>query len=269
MKMQHQTRLRLPSLASVAVAIALCAGSVPARAAPDWDIVGIKLGMTEQQARAAIKARSAQAVAREAMLKFTFSDGAKQQDTASFLARISASIPSAAGSTDSESLELEFSPPPRDQRVIRVRRTMTLYKDPPALDRILGSLSQKYGKPRRFETLGIGEKIWHGAWSETGKALCGGDKRSFITVGQSPDRLKLFHQLQKEKLAPADLSQCGAQMQVNVRYREGGSSVHAMEIEMRNYDYVLPALEATAKWLADQEAAARKARLGSGSTPKL
>lgn len=256
-------------LAQVAAVLALSAWAHPGFAAPDWDIVGIKLGMTEQQARAAIKAHSARAVLNENTLKFRFNDGARQQETPAFLASLGTRIPNPANSTDSENIELEFSPPPQVQRVIRVRRTMSLYKDPPALERMRDSLIQKYGKPRSDQTFGIGEKTNQATWAESGKTLCGGEKRFFTSVGQSPDRLKLFHQMQKEKLAPADLSQCGAQMRANLSYREGGASVHAIEIEMRNYDYVLPALEVTAKWIADQEAAARKARLNSGSTPKL
>jgi len=251
----------------VMLALSLFARSV--LAAPDWDIVGIKLGMTETEVRAALRAHSAQARLDEREMKFTFSDGARQQETDAFLLSISTRIPSPTSSTDGENIELEFSPPPLEQRLIRVRRTMTLYKEPPPLDRVLDSLTQKYGEPRSSQTSGIGEKAVISTWAEPGKALCGGEKRFFIGVGQSPDRLKLFRQLQQENLAPADLSQCGAQMQSSVRYREGGSSVHAMEVEMRNYDYALPALEAAAKWLDAQEAEARKARLDSGTAPKL
>ncbi len=252
-----------------AATLAMSAWALPGFTAPDWDIVGIKLGMTEAQARAAIKAHSAQAVFNDKTLKFTFNDGASRQETAAFLALFSARIPNPTNTSDIENIELDFSPPPQEQRVIRVRRTMTLWKDPPALERVQDSLIQKYGKPRNSQTSGIGEKIWGATWAESGKTLCGGEKRFFISVGQSPDSLRLFHQLQKERLAPADLSQCGAQMRGSLRYREGGSSVYAVEIEMRNYDYALPALEATAKWIADQEAAARKARLNSGSAPKF
>lgn len=256
-------------LVPVAALLALFAWAQPGLAAPEWDVVGIKLGMTEQQARAAIKAHSAQAVLNEKTMKFTFNDGARQQETAAFIASISASIPNVANASGGENIQLEFSPPPQEQRVIRVWRTLSLYQDPPALERVLDSLTQKYGKPRSYMTTGIGVKNGTATWSEMGKVLCGGEKRFFIAVGQSPDRLRFISQLQKEKLAPADLSQCGAQMQATLSYREGGSSVNTVAIDMRNYDYALPALEATAKWLAGLEAQARKVRMNSGATPKL
>lgn len=253
-------------------AAALTLLSMSAIAAPDWDIVGIKLGMTEQQARAAIKAHSAQAQIAEKTLKFTFNDGARQQETSGFLATITAQIPGGAGSSDSESIELELSPPPREQRVIKVRRALSSYGDPPPLQRMQDSLAQKYGRPLDTRTFGIGIKNHFMSWAEPGKTICGqqaGQAIGLIGVAQSPRDLNKFYQYQKQKLAPADLSQCSSVLQVQMDYREGGSSVTVLVAQMVDYGYIVPALEATAKWIADQEAQARKARLGSGATPKL
>jgi hypothetical protein len=254
------------------VALAMLLAPVAPQAAPGWDIVGIRLGMTEQQARGAIKAHSAQAQIAQSTLKFTFSDGAKQQETSSFLATIAAQIPGPAGASDTERVELEFSPPPREQRVVRVRRALTTYRDPPPLQRMQESLMQKYGRPLDTRTFGIGIKNHFMSWAEAGKTICGqqaGKPIAMIGVGQSPRNLTKFRQYQQQKLAPADLSSCSGVLQVQMDYREGGTSVNTLVLQMVDYGYILPALEATAKWIADQEAEARKTRLNSGTTPKL
>jgi hypothetical protein len=260
-------RTRYFSRAAAAMLLSVCA--VPTLAAPDWDIVGIKLGMTEQQARAAIKAHSEQAAIDEKMLMFTFNDGARQQETPSFLATINAQIPGPANTSDTESIKLEFSAPPLEQRVIGVRRVLSTYKNPPPLDSMNDSLTRKYGKPVSDATFGIGVKNRILSWTEAGKASCGGEKQFMPGASQSPNDLKKFYQYQQQQLAPADLSQCGAQMRANMGYMDNGSSVNTLEIEMNDYGYLLPALEATAKWLSELEAEARKARLDSGAVPQL
>jgi len=269
MKVQGTVVPGIRDLARGAAVLGLSFCALPAFAAPDWDIVGIKLGMTEQQARTAIRAHSEQATIDEKTLKFTFNDGAKQQETPSFLATISAQIPGPANTSDTESIKLEFSAPPLEQRVIGVRRALSAYKNPPPLDRMLDSLTQKYGTPLNDATYGIGVKNRILTWAEADKALCGGEKFFLPGARQSPSELRMFYQWQQQQLAPADLSQCGAQMRANMDYREGGASVNVLVIEMNDYGYLLPALEATASWLSDLEAEARTARLESGDVPRL
>jgi hypothetical protein len=269
MKNQSAASSRTRHLARAVAVLGLAGYALPGVAAPDWDIVGIRLGMTEQEARAAIQAHSEQAVSGDQMLKFTFSDGAKQQETPQFLATINVRIPGPPNTLDTEGMTLEFSAPPLEQRVIGVRRALSTYKNPPPLDRMHASLTQKYGQPLRDTTGGLGMKIRNLSWAEPGKAQCGGERFFFPGAKQSPSDLRKFYQYQQQQLAPADLSQCGAQMRVTMQYPEGGASVNTLVIEMNDYGYILPALEATAKWLADLEAEARRVRLGSGEVPRL
>jgi len=269
MKLQSDNFLGTRQLTRVFSTALMLVCATSSFAAPTWDIVGLKLGMTEKEARAAIKAHSTQATIDEKTLKFTFSDGAKQQETPSFLSTIQVHIPGPPGTLDNERLKLEFSAPPLEQRLIGVRRELTSYKNPPPLDRLRDSLTQKYGKPLDYASFGIGLKSDIAKWAETGKALCGGEKFFFPGVSQSPNDLKKFYQWQSQKLAPADLSKCSAQLMAKMDYQQGGSSVTALVVEMNDYGYILPALEATAKWLADKEAAARQQRLNSGTIPKL
>ncbi|MDO9600239.1 MAG: hypothetical protein Q7J47_21170 [Azoarcus sp.] len=255
---------------TAAAVLFACAG--PGLAAPDWDIVGIRLGMTEQEARAALAAHSAQAQISGRTLKFMFNDGAKQQETPDFLATIQAQIPGPPNTSDTESIKLELSAPPLEQRVIGVRRVVTSYQNPPPLERVVEALTQKYGKPVDYRTLGMGVKSTFAGWTEAGKTACGlqpGKGISLPGASQSPNDLKKFYQWQQQKLAPADLSKCSALLLAKMDYREGGSSVNTLVVEMNDYGYLLQALEATAKWLSETEAEARKARLNSGAAPKL
>jgi hypothetical protein len=269
MNNQSAVSPRIRHVAHAVAVLGLSCCALPGFAAPDWDIVGLRLGMTEQEARAAIQAYSDRAVSQDQMLKFTFSDGAKQQETPQFLATIIVRIPGPPNTLDTEGMTLEFSAPPLEQRVIGVRRAMSTYANPPPLDRMHASLIQKYGQPLKDTTGGMGVKRRNLSWAEPGKAQCGGERHFFPGAKQSPNDLKKFYQYQQQQLAPADLSQCGAQMRAAMEYREGGASVNVLVVEMNDYGYILPALEATAKWLADLEAEARKARLGSGEIPRL
>jgi len=257
-------RIRQLARAATAGALAFCA--LPALAAPDWDIVGIKLGMTEQEARAAIAAHSAQAQISEETLNFRFSDGARQQETPRFLATIRARVPTAF--PDTESISLEFSPPPQEQRVVGVQRALNTPANPPPLDRLLGSLTQKYGTPLNDTTGGSGT-IRNLSWAEAGKALCGGERNFFTGANQMPASLQRFRQWQQQQLAPADLSQCGAQMRATMNYRDGGAAVTTLAIEMKDYGYLLSALESSTEWLAGLEAEAKQARLDAADIPLL
>ncbi len=255
-----------------AVAAVLCVGTSAGWAAPDWDVVGFKLGMSLDQARAAMKAYNARGQMKESLLKFSYSDGARQQETESFVASLEIYIPAPPGTMDSETLSFEFTPPPQPQRLVRIRRTVATWSNPPSDERMLDSLTQKYGKPASLTTTGIGTRNRNGIWVEPGKPICGhqrGRQIGMIGVGPSPRDLQRFRQYQQQGTAPRDLSTCSALLQANMVIHQGGSSVVGLEVVMQDYGAQLPALEATARWLEELEANARKARLNSGSAPKL
>ncbi|MCL4780967.1 MAG: hypothetical protein KJ049_12310 [Gammaproteobacteria bacterium] len=248
-------------------ALLLCAGSV--QAAPAWDIVGLKLGMTEQETLAAIKAHAPQAKVTMNTLKFTYSDGAKRQETPSFTSGLVARLPNQG--QDTEALQVEFSAPPLEQRVISVRRTLSSYANPPALERMVATVTQKYGKPATEQKYGIGMITTELAWAEAGRKTCGKLDKGLLMppVSQTPESLRWYELQQKNSLAPADVSQCSAVLRAMLKTASGGSSVVTMEFQMTDPGHGVPAMQATAKWLAGLEAEARKSRLNSGDTPKL
>nr|WP_298728522.1 hypothetical protein [uncultured Steroidobacter sp.] len=248
---------------------ALLCSATAVQAAPAWDIVGLKLGMTEQQALAAIKAHSANAQVTSNSLKFTYHDGARQQETPSFTSGLIVRIPQAG--QDTETIQVEFSAPPTDQRVISLRRTLSNYANPLALERMIDTVTQKYGKPSTESKYGIGQITTQLAWAEANRKPCGKVDKGLLLppVSQTPDSLKWYELQQKNKLAPANGADCSAVLQAKLTTKAGGSSVVTMEFQMADPGHGVPAMQATAKWLADLEAEARKVRLNSGNAPKL
>lgn len=254
-------------------ASAILAGTAPALAAPDWDIVGIRLGMTPAQARAALQAYAPKAEVTEFSRRFAYHDGVRDQQLPGFLGSITAHQGSAPG--QAETVEVMFSAPPMEQRVIRVIRTLTLHDDPVALERATASVTQKYGKPAAVLQPNMGNGSIS-RWVETGKPVCGDtaptshDARQAPPVDNAPGGLSPYDAWHRRKLAPADASNCGAALVVNLVTRNAQDPlVREMKFVMTDPGYAVPAMRATAQQIADLQAQARKARQNVGTLPKL
>ena len=251
---------------------ALLAGSAPSVAAPDWDIVGIRLGMSPEQARAAIKAHAPKAEVTDTTRQFSYNDGVRQQQTPGFLGGITATQ---GPSNKSETLEVMFSAPPMEQRVIRVIRTLVMIDDPLPMERAMAAVTQKYGQPPRVLEAHNGRGNFL-RWVEAGKTVCGDnaptsmDARQTPPVDNSPAGLSPYEAWQRRKLAPADAAQCSAALVVNLVTRAPREPlVTEMKFVMTDPGYAIPAMRATAQQLADLQAQAGKARQNSGATPKM
>jgi hypothetical protein len=268
------------SAAALAASILLI-GAAPAPAAPDWDIVGIRLGMSPEQVRAALSQHAPQAEVSEFRRQFTFDDGVGQQQLPDFLGSITARLGAATSalarpgsSGDAETLEVMFSAPPMEQRVIRVIRTLVLQDDPPPIERTLASVTQKYGTPKvREANRGRGLVA---RWVEPGKPVCGAtaptspDAWQAPPVDNAPGGLSQYEAWHRRKLAPADASNCSAALVVDLVTRAPGEPlVREMKLVMTDPGYAVPAMRATAQQLAELQAKARKARMNSGTAPKL
>jgi len=255
--------------ASALAAAVLLAGSAASMAAPDWDIVGVRLGMSPEQARAAIKAHAPQAEITDTTRQFSYNDGVRQQQTPGFLGGITATQ---GPSNKSETLELMFSAPPMEQRVIRVIRTLVMVDDPLPMERAMAAVTQKYGPPPRVLEANNGRGNFS-RWVEAGKTVCGDtaptsmDARQAPPVDNSPAGLSHYDAWQRRKLAPADPANCSAALVVNLVTRAPREPlVTEMKFVMTDPGYAIPAMRATAQQIAEQTG---KARQNSGATPKL
>lgn len=255
------------------VASALLVAAVPSRAAPNWDIVGIRLGMTPAQARAALQAHAPKAEVTEYTRQLSYNDGAKEQALPGFLGSVTARQETAPGS--SETLEVMFSAPPLEPRVIRVIRSLTMPNDPVALDRAMASVIQKYGQPSAVldPHTNMGKIA---RWVEAGKTVCGNtaatsqDAREAPPVDNSPSGLGPYKAWQQRKLAPADASNCSAALVVNlVTVAPRNPLVREMKFVMTDPGHAVTAMQATAKQILDLQAQARTVRQSSGAVPKL
>jgi len=268
--MQQGLVHRSTSLLALAALLVISNAS---RAAPDWDIVGLRLGMTPAQARAALQAHAPKAEVTEYTRQFSYNDGVKEHPLPGFLGSIT--VRQAPAPNSSETLEVMFSAPPMEPRVIRVIRTLTMPSDPVPLERAMASMTQKYGKPSAVmeSNTGMGSIS---RWVESGKTVCGNtaansqDAREAPPVDNSPSGLGHYRAWHQRKLAPADASNCSAALVVNlVTVAPRNPLVREMKFVMTDPGYAVSAMQATAKQISELQAEARKARQNSGSMPKL
>lgn len=253
--------------------LAMLAVAMPTLAAPEWDIVGIRLGMSPDQARAAITAHVPKAQITDYPRQFMYSDGTKQQALPAFLGSITADHN--GYTSNGEILEVMFSAPPMEQRVIRVIRTVKMTDAALPMERVRASVEQKYGKPGMV----LEAHLRNGSflrWDEPGKTACGdmrptsAEARQAPTVDNNPAGFSQYAAWQKRKQAPADAANCAAALVVNLNtVRPGDALVREMKFTMSDPGYAIPAMRASVKQIADLEAEARKGRLSSGAGPKL
>jgi hypothetical protein len=147
-----------PLFAVVLGMLAVCAAPVTLAAGKDsMDIVGLRLGMTPQEAFNALEAHG---IAREAIqetrMSYSYSDGLRNDyRTADFLAHVTAGKRQSAASRRSEdSFVLYFSPPPDGGRLVGVNRTINNQIDPVTRGELREALIAKYGAPA-VEELGV------------------------------------------------------------------------------------------------------------------
>lgn len=89
-------------------------------------------------------------------------------------------------------------------------------------------------------------------------------------VDNAPGGLGSYTAWQRRKLAPADASNCSAALVVNLVTRAPREPlVTEMKLTMTDPGYAVPAMQSTAKQIADLQGQARKARQNSGTVPKL
>lgn len=245
------------------IGAALLASTATAIAAPDsFDIVGLKLGMTEQQARDAIRAHNPQLQLTAKNLTYTYSDGVRQHQTPPALSEIVAS------QLHGEAITLQFSLPPQPARLVGVRRMAPL-PNPPTHGQLVQSVVQKYGAPTTHSPFKGGISFTRMVWAEPGRPQCwrttAQQAAGFVAASPVLEVLRQFADRQKRGLAPADLSQCGASAQ----FAAQSDPVRSFSMEMTDTGPWVSSLQATQRWLDQLEADARKARVGAGTTPRL
>ena len=237
-----------------------------------FDIVGLKLGMTEPEVIAALKAHDPTLKITSQQSSYTYSDGVRQFQTTPFLSRIEAS------QTKHDPMETLYpakitiwlTPPPQAGRVWGIERKEYLsQKNPPTVSQYAAALIKKYGNA----TVASRDNMALSWDFPAGKPNCilqvPNQPGSPAYRPSSSDDLGFMLNLwQQRKLITAkDLSTCASRL----HYLLGTngdviSSFQAIMFDVGLYSAASDAANREVKALEDK---ARKAREGKGQTPKL
>ncbi len=257
--------------ARIAMALSLFACAAPGFAAPDWDMMGIKLGMTEAQVKAALQAYDPKGKIIASNSSFSYSDKVNQFRTPTFLnsmevrvTRLSILIP----------LKVWFSGPSGEARVIAVRRQEFNIPNAPTGAQFMQSLTAKYGQPTDTNSANVP------VWQEPGKPSCikvsyGLDFNSFSAVvippgkndfGEAAADIENRPTTKAKGLMPADLTRCGAFM-----YYTGTNNNPANHFIAGMFDVgaIIATHRARHAWVRQLEADAVRKREGQGQAPRL
>lgn len=266
-----------------AAALALWACALPATAAPDWDILGIKLGMTEAQVRSALQAYDAKAKIIAVQANIPYSDKIKSYSSPSFLSRLEMRTTQRVGTgvRPQSFIRVWFSGPTGEARAIAVMRDESNVPNPPTGPQFLQSLVGKYGTPTANDTQNTP------IWEEKGKPSClwiAYGKDAPKQIDHSPFSLNLYSRgdfsqsvaaLERRRESttgergvglPADLKSCGAFLYYFGTTRTPAQSFNAAMFDVGSIVASQRSLQA---WVQQLEGEAVRKREGQGQAPKL
>lgn len=203
----HAMNLGAPTCL-VAAALAL-SSATQALAAPAWDILGVRLGMTEAEVRAAMLAYEPKGQVIATRLTLPYSDKVSTFQTEPFLSRLELRV---RRQTVQTPLKVQFSGPGGPARVIAVEREAFGLPDAPTPQQFQQSLEAKYGKPSAYTP---GRRM--PMWEETGKPPCArdasGEPMPYNTFKSLEEAQRMQGRAATARPLPADLTTCGSYLQ--------------------------------------------------------
>ncbi len=138
----HRPRHRLARAAGIALVLGVCA--TPGFAAPEWDMMGLKLGMTEAEVRAAFQAYDAKGKIVVSNSAYSYSDKVNQFSTPPFLNSMELRVTRRSMETP---FKVWFSGPVGEVRAIAILRQEYNIPNPPTGEQFMRSLAGKYREP--------------------------------------------------------------------------------------------------------------------------
>lgn len=252
--------------------------SLPAHAegvpASRMDIAGIRIGMTEADAMAALRAFDPGAkVMRRMAASFSYFDGANMLQTPEFLDQLEVN-------TNGGAFRIWFTSPPSESRVFAVNRRGGA-EPPPGSEQFVSSLVSKYGPAdARSPARPGGQTIVQ--WGEEGKPQCtvGKDRAGQRVPAENttgtllpPQAAKTLEQqvrqgyphLREALGADMDPARCGTVL----RYEWLGDPVSAFEAWLVDQGGMIATGRQSAQWVEQLKADAVRAREGQGAVPRL
>ena len=254
-------RLR-STLVALAVRASLAAGA-PAEA-EDADIVGLRLGMTVAEVKAALSAYDPAITIDEQWQYYSYGDGVNVLRTEDFLAYINAHQQVISGDHwGSEGFSVFFSSPPEEARAVAVTRTLDNTPHPLTSQQFREALVAKYGAP-------ASESSHEMRWLfPEGKVDCVLNSGSYHPTHD--DFLRHVFQGgvagRMNNPQAKDLSDCAAYLV----YRVGTGTFPASSVSALMIDVAAKATSELAanEWVNGLAEAARKTRESGAEAPKL
>lgn len=272
-----------------------------ARAYADFDIAGIRIGMSEEQAVLALKAYNGDGRLRvtKVMSVTEYSDGVRVLESPRYLDRIFlAPVPFGNNQPEPE-LSVYFSGPPASPTVVRVFRHARL-TNPPTQAQFIESLKKKYGEPAKVAPAdGTGvltnpsennaSSMIEFVWDESGRTPC--ESGDYNYLKNENHRLKTGRRLESPfsfahamevgrgrnwlaylnfSIFPKDLTQCGAFTVYRIQQMvNGGGPVKEFYAYLVDVGAVIASERRTAAWIDGFKHEAVQKREARGQMPKL
>lgn len=241
----------------LAMAAALC---LPAVAQASFDFVGLRPGMSEAEAMAALNAHRPGMRVQKRNMTYSHGDGVQQLNTPPFVYALWVSFDDPQ---DREDFRLYFAPPPSASRVLGVTRQLSL-KSPPTQAQLGAQLAQRYGAPT---TSGKRNATTHLVGGEPGKPMGwrSTPNTTVIGVGEASDILSSINRGQDKGHVPRDPSTCGLAAAASM----AGEPVRNLMVRLVDYGAWASTHQKAKDWVEQQRQEAVKARLSRGAAPKL
>lgn len=229
------------------------------------DIAGVRIGMTEAEARAALTAfdPSMRIIRTTTRYNYSAGEGRPEQSTPEFFDRLE--VRSANGAI--ELFKVYFANPPSEARVIAVERpNLPHTQNPPTQQQFRASLTTKYGQP---SFAGEGEVVWE----EAGKPRCSFSRAQNRPLGGGLTRERLFPSLSQAQQSrtsiltlPADIATCG---QVLSYVHGTYGPVTIARASLLDIGAIWAAELRTTAWVNGLKAEATRKANAQGQAPKL
>lgn len=246
--------------------LALCAMAATAQA--PFDIVGLKLGMTEQEAIAALQAHDSTLNITRVDSYYNYTDGIETFQTDQFLGELQAKRQNSQQVVPEFSLL--FSPPPQGGRLWAVTRREKIAANPPSIVQYVQTLEQKFGKPAAVSP-GNYSLAWDHPADKPGCLPRDPQRPGFPTYRPKSDGSDLLFHLQaahQRNPSPPDYKACGSHL-FYILSTPADDVVGSFEAIMFDVGHYVTASEVADNEVKALEQAAREARAGKGQMPSL
>lgn len=252
--------------------LALVSGNALGQAGA-FDIVGLRLGMTEDEALAALKAHDPTLEVTIGNGFFYYSDGVQQFETEEFLAQIAAQLQ--PPQQVAPAFTLLFSPPPQGGRLWAIERREKTTQNKPSLQQYVAALEQKYGKPSAVSP-GMNSMVWDFPADRPNCMPRDPSRPGFPTYRPSSDSgsalLMTLQAAHQRNPSPPNFADCGSHLYFILSSTGGfdsGGVVDEFQAIMLDVGHFVGASEAAEAQVAELEAAARRKRESQGEVPTL